>query len=69
MTEMTKPLAPAEIRTVMSNDGTRTVKIMHACGGSRFYVEARNPDGSIFQCRSFQFEDTALRKFAELANA
>lgn len=68
MTEMTKPLAPGEIRTVTTVDGIR-VKIMHAAGGGRFYVEARRPDGSILQCRNFQFEDTALRKFAELATA
>lgn len=67
MTEMTKPLAPGEIRTATRTDGW-TVKIMHVSGGSRFYVEVRDTLGILAHCRNFQFEDTALRKFAEYAS-
>lgn len=68
MTEMSKPLRPGEIRTATRTDGL-TVKLMHAAGGSLFYVETRKPGYGVVQCKNHRFEDTALRQFVELASA
>lgn len=66
MTETSKPLSPGEIRTATAPDG-RHVKIMHAAGGSLFYVESRAMDHTLIESFNSRWEDEALRKFETLA--
>lgn len=66
MTEMSKSLKPGEVRTATATDG-RQVKIMHAAGGSLFYVEARAMDHTLIESFNSRWEDEALRKFETLA--